>query len=1149
MIRIQRFIEDLKQRQWLEVLELPEWQLQRARYIRPGEYEYELGYAHEQDRAFEQGHEYADEQQSDDRQEDETGQVHQEAGQALQQSLNPLNSTQGTTYFLSKRVQIPETWQGHTIGFVFEAGGEGLLKVNRVPYHGLDRNHTFVPLPRERVGISPQLEIELYDPIPEPHDPLNRQAVIQPPIQGIRAALVHVNQPLQSLMYSIMVLSESLQALPEKGLKRITLVRAVHQVMDEMYHDPVRWQDGVWLRELEQRIAQTVEREDPEQHRSGFMHLVGQSHIDVAWLWPVRETVRKSSRTFSTMCTLMDTYPDFVYSQSQPQLYAFVKEHYPELYERVKARIAEGRWELVGGMWVEPDLNIPSGESLVRQILYGQQFYQSEFGKRSNIEWLPDTFGYCASLPQILRLADIPYFMTTKLNWNDTNVFPYDLFDWVGIDGTSVLSYLNHGVNEHTRPKDVHEHWQSYKQKDVHAEQMLLYGHGDGGGGVTNEMVEFAERSHLMAGQPISQFSTAAAFFEGIAASQPILPKWHGDLYLELHRGTYTTHARNKRSNRKAEVLYREAEIWSQWDHDHGRMLERKEVLDEGWKLIMLNQFHDIIPGTSIPEVYVTSAEEYKKVFALGNEVLQDTLGVITDNITTDEVLGVPYVIFNSLGWERSEVICIAGDTDWDGLAAYDRYGNRLISEVEREEQENRVRLHVHVPSIPAFGYITIWLREAEEEMLRAEVGEAELEAEAKEEVERYSKEEIAVTVEQGADSALGATGEGDITVGKRTTNAVLEVCSAIQKTAKFEQIPACWETEFYLLEFNDLGEITRWYDKTVEREWLKPGDRANEWQFFHDKPTYWDAWDIDPRFEAQRAGAVQLISREVIQRGSVQDVLRFRWKLNDSEISQDVILSHHQRRVDFKTRVDWNESHKLLKVAFPVDLVASKATYEIPFGALERATHNNTSWERAQFEVCGHRWADLSEGNSGFSLLNDCKYGYDIKDCMIRLSLLRAPKWPDIQADQGKHEFTYSVLPHAGDWRQANVVQCAMELNHPVQVVASTPHAGVKPSEHSWVQFHSEHIILDTIKVSEDGTGTVLRFYESTGGRETVKVQWNEPNVSASIINLLEDELAPLVCQGGAFKLTFKPYEIKSVKLVPSKGQHNSSNLMGGTT
>lgn len=404
-------------------------------------------------------------------------------------------------------------------------------------------------------------------------------------------------------------------------------------------------------------------------------------------------------------------------------------------------------------------------------------------------------------------------------------------------------------------------------------------------------------------------------------------------------------------------------------------------------------------------------------------------------------------------------------------MIAYDCHGNRLVSEAE--QYEGGVNLYILVPSIPAFGYSTIWLRESEDFI-------------------------------------------------------------AISEQSGLEPIPARWETAFYTLEFNDLGEITRWYDKTVEREWLKPGDKSNEWQFFHDRPTYWDAWDIDPRFESQRAGVVQLVSREVVQRSAVQDVLRFRWQLNDSQISQDVILYHHQRRVDFKTSVDWNESHKLLKVTFPADLVAAKATYEIPFGALERATHNNTSWERAQFEVCGHRWADLSEGNSGISLLNDCKYGYDIKDRMIRLSLLRAPKWPDVHADQGQHEFTYAVLPHAGDWRQASVVQRAMELNHPVQVVAAIPHKGNKPSRHSWLQFQSEHVILDTIKVSEDGTGTVLRFYESSGGREKVQVKWTEQHVRASIINLLEDELELLASEDGAFELTFRPYEIKSVKLVP---------------
>jgi alpha-mannosidase len=482
----------------------------------------------------------------------------------------------------------------------------------------------------------------------------------------------------------------------------------------------------------------------------------------------------------------------------------------------------------------------------------------------------------------------------------------------------------------------------------------------------------------------------------------------------------------------------------------------------------MLNQFHDIIPGTSIPEAYVTSTEEYTKVFALGTSAMESALGTLVERIATDSLDGLPYVIFNSLGWERGEVVTITGDVSLTGLAAFDHQGNHLAGDLE--QNGDVLTLSVYVPSIPAFGYTTIWLRQAP---------------------------------------------DADVSVWKQE-----------------ESFPSVWETDFYTLEFNDVGEITRWYDKSIQREWLKPGDKANELQFFHDKPTYWDAWDIDPRFESQRAGAVQLISGQIVQRGATRDVLRFHWKLNNSEIHQDMILYRHQRRVDFKTKVNWVENHKLLKVAFPVDLVSAKATYEIPFGALERPTHNNTSWEQAQFEVCGHRWADVSEGNSGVSLLNDCKYGYDIKDQTIRLSLLRAPKWPDEHADQGEHEFTYSLLPHQGDWREAGVVRRATELNHPAQVVAAGRHSGILTAEHSWIHFRSEHVILDTVKASEDGTGTVLRFYESSGGRETVEIQWSDARIQTSVVNLLEDEIRPLACREGTFELTFKPYEIQSVKI-----------------
>ncbi|XEC93745.1 alpha-mannosidase [Paenibacillus tarimensis] len=1051
MIRIGRFIRDLSDKQWLDTIELQEWEVRIGKYILPGQYEFDS----------------------------ESGGV---------QDVHSIRSAHGTTYLMKRVVEIPGDWLDGQIGMLFEAGGEGLLKVNGVPYHGLDRNHTYVPLPAERVGSSPVLEIELYDPIPEPEDPLNRQAVIAPPISRIRPALVLVNGPLQSLLFTVSAVSEALQLLPEQDMRRLRFTEALRDVMDAMYGVPAaRWNDGEWIKALEQTLFVQLGSLGPEKQWTGRMHMVGQSHIDVAWLWPVRETVRKVSRTFSTVCTLMDEYPDFIYSQSQPILYAFAKEHYPELYDKIKARIAEGRWELVGGMWVEPDLNIPSGESLARQLLYGQRFYKEEFGKTSAIEWLPDTFGYCASLPQMLKQAGIDYFMTTKLNWNDTNPFPYDLFEWVGIDGTGIVSYLNHGLNENTKAKDIQEHWQSFRQKDRHGELMLLYGHGDGGGGVTREMIESIRRSDLMPGLPASRFGTAADFFGEIGRRRPALPKWHGDLYLELHRGTYTTHARNKRFNRKAEVLYREAEIWERMVRQEGAG-STDNGLQEGWKLILLNQFHDIIPGTSIPEVYETSSAEYKQVFEIGDTSLKGSLQTLANSIGNAEEDEL-YAVFNSLGWARSEAVTIEGGAELCGKAVYDAAGNRLAADLQQVAAgSGRYALTVQLQAIPAFGYATIRLRPDNDAA--------------------------------GAEDAPSAADAPNV----QLLNAM---------NAQAEDFPAEWETDMYSLQFNSRGEIVRLYDKLARREWLRPGDKANELQLFHDKPTYWDAWDIDPRFEEQRAGEAELLSKEIVQSGAVRDVLRFRFKLSESEITQDVVLYRRSRRIDFITKVRWAESHKLLKAAFPLDIVASKATYEIPFGALERPNHSNTSWEQAQFEVCGHRWADMSEGGGGVSLMNDCKYGYDIKGRTIRLSLLRAPKWPDLGADQGEHEFTYSIFPHEGDWRSAQVVRRALELNQPAIAVKVEGPGGKLPAELSWIGLDSEHVVLDTIKQAEDGNGTILRFYESSGGRETVSVKWRDPNSRVFAANLLEEEGEELPVSGGAFELSFKPFEIKTVKIV----------------
>ncbi len=982
----------------------------------------------------------------------------------------------GETMILEKELKVPEKWMNEEVELVFHVGQhgvktnhEGLVYLNGIPYHGIDRNRHSVPLPK---GIKNQhsyrVKIELFNPTAQVIDPLNRQnepAEYAPaPLYLLESGFVRKNKALENLYYTMKVYLEAAKLLPESDMNRIKIIDELIGVKKWVMNTEVATllDNSALVSEKEAALSRALT--DIDGQNRGSIHMVGQSHIDLAWLWPMKEAVRKTSRTFSTMSTLLDHYDHFHYAQSQPQAYAFVKDHYPELYERVKQHIHSGRWEVVGGMWVEPDLNIPSGESLVRQLLYGMAFYQEEFGKQPRIEWLPDTFGYCASLPQLLKKAGLDYFMTTKMNWNDTNPFPYDLFNWVGIDGTSILSYINHGVNEHTHPKEIAEHWGSYKQKAVHPEQMLLYGHGDGGGGVTKEMLEYVERSASLPGLPDTSYSTAHQFFDRVVEENPVLPTWVGDLYLELHRGTYTTHGQVKRWNRKAEVLYRDAEIWSSLLSLKTSKWEATN-LEEGWKLLLFNQFHDIIPGTSITEVYEKAEADYKELIGIGEGVKQQALQALAQEVETDRI-GQPLIVFNSLSWERSEVVKIVGKEELLSLVVVDENDQLLKSDCVIEK-DGRVTRMVYVPAIPQMGYRTVWLRSEEE---------------------------------------------------KKTP----------MLTQPFDWK---WETDFYQIEWNENGELTRLYDKQACREVQRQGECGNQFQLFHDQPTYWDAWDIDPLFAEQKAHQPTLVSVDVVLKGKTMDRIRFKWTLSSSFIEQDLVLYHHSARIDFETRVSWHETHKLLKVAFPVDVQTSKATFEIPFGVVERATHSNTSWERAQFEVCGHRFADISEGNYGVSLLNDCKYGYDVRGSQLRLSLLRAPKWPDPNADQGDHLFTYSLLPHQGTWNSANVVRRGYELNHPVTSIQADAHKGTLPTQHSFIELKAQHAILDTVKRSEKDEGITMRFYESSGGQEAMELKLPQPSFQqATETNLLETPLAPLSMEAGVLRTTIKPFEVKTI-------------------
>lgn len=1069
--RVNRLQKELQLRWIKESRDIGEWSLQRAFYADEGEYRYE----------------------------------------AEREGTAPgrLQSQVRETLFMEAVVQIPADWAEENAGIIFKAGGEGLLSINGSPFHGLDKNRSFVPLSKALAASGElKLSVELYHVPLIPEDPLNGQKDNDaPPVHFQEARLVTVNPAAESLYFTVTVCLDTLNRLAERSVERLQLERALEDTI-LLIGNPAE-ADENRFRQAEEQLGSKLQAAAGSRNPGdvGTMHMVGQSHIDLAWLWPLKETVRKTSRTFSTVITLMEHYDDYLYSQSQPQLYAYVKKFFPDLYERIKKRVADGRWELVGGMWVEPDLNIPSGESLVRQLLYGRAFYEREFGKTSRVEWLPDTFGYCASLPQLLKKSGVEYFMTTKMNWNDTNAFPYDLFYWEGIDGTKILSFLNHGLNENTLPGDVGEHWDSYKQKKAHPEQMLLYGYGDGGGGVTREMLEVIGRSGALPGLPVSRFSTANNFFDGVRDADPKLPVWSGDMYLELHRGTYTTHGSNKRWNRKAEALYREAEIWNSLSYLAGAatLEECSELqqggLQEGWELLLLNQFHDIIPGTSIPEVYVKSAEHYEKIFSRGEKALGSALKALAAAADTRGT-GTPLLLFNSLSWNRSDAAVLTGGAELLNKVPYDAGGNPLPYDLL--QSKDSYQMSFCPGEVPSLGYATVWLRDKTDEAA-----------------------ETVASVTQDSEPRHDITG-----------------------TASLER----WDTEYYSLLFDHSGRIVSWVDKAAGRELITSGAAANHLQLFHDRPTVWDAWDIDPHFAEQPAAEAILLSNEVLLQGKTRDILKFSWQLNDSLIEQRLVLHHQSRRVDFETRVDWHEEHKLLKVAFPVDIRSSKAVYEIPFGSIERPTHTNTSWEQAQFEVCGHRWADLSEGGYGVSLLNDCKYGYDIKGSVLRLSLLRSPRWPDSTADIGVHEFTYSLYPHEGGWREGDVVRQGFELNQPLTVYATTTHDGIHPSTASLLEVQSQYGIVDAIKISEDSGGAIIRLYESGGGREQVELVFpskaeelkqacgeapaDGPGRSAVKVtetSLMEQpvENPQLSVNGGTVTRTLTPYEVVTLKAV----------------
>ena len=758
----------------------------------------------------------------------------------------------------------------------------------------------------------------------------------------------------------------------------------------------------------------------------------------------------------------MEQYDEYVFLQTQPQLYKYIKEDCPELYEGIRKRVAEGKWEPDGGMWVEADCNISSGEALVRQFLHGTRFFEREFGKKCEYLWLPDVFGYSWALPQILKLCEIDTFMTTKISWNQFNSIPDDLFKWRGIDGSEILTYFvntpGEGQDTSTRystyngmvtPHSVIGSWKKFQNKDLSKDTLISYGYGDGGGGVTREMLELRRAMDKLPGLPNVKTGTAGEFFrkmhENVDNTDRYVHTWDGELYLEYHRGTYTSQAYNKKTNRHMENKLAQIEWLSSVAYILGGEYAQQE-LNDSWECVLLHQFHDIIPGSSIHEVYADSRINYKVAEDRADGVKAKVLDSLTEK--KENTFGIYST--NSFGGKELVSMPVQGCGSF-----LDEEGNAL--EAQKTEEGYDVLVNVKPFAVTNITFVP------------------------------------------GAEKGAGKT-------------FVIDGSSL--------------ETPFYSISWNEEGQLVRLYDKEAGRSVLKEGEKGNVLEVYEDKPMDYDAWDIDI-FYTQKMETMKICRpAEVIADDGLKAVIRFTYKYRKSEITQDMIVYRDSKRIDFKTHADWHEDHRLLKAAFYTDIRSTKATYDIQFGHAERPTHWNNSWDWARFEVCGHKWADLSETGYGVSLLNNCKYGYSIKDNAMKLSLLKSAKHPDTTADMGEHDFTYALYPHTGAVTEGGTIEAANQLNLPAQAVA-----GGFAEHRRIVKVSGDCVQIDVVKKAEDENCLIVRMHECRGGHGQVTMESEFPVKKIVPCNLLEHDCGEAV-EGNSMEVSVHPFEIKTYKL-----------------
>ena len=994
-------------------------------------------------------------------------------------ALDSWDDTDAPSWFRS-RVTVPDRFAGGPVSLSLKVGGylhslfnaEALAYVDGELAQGLDAYHHDIPLDECAEGgreylvalyvfWKPDFKKTDWQPTSiRPHPDLEPGTEVQ-----------LIDRAAEAFYWDAATAYDVALSLPEDSVERVRILGALDRAIIQVdFREPG---SDAFYQSIPVAADQlrTELYDAPTGSAAPTAIAVGQTHIDLAWFWPLDVNRFKIGRSVATVLDLMERYPELTFMQNQGKVYDYCRRDFPELYEAVRQRVAEGRWEVNGAMWTEPDCNMPSGESLVRQLTFGLRYFEREFGGSGDALIVMDAFGYSWALPQLLRRCGLKHFLTNKMSWNQFNRLPYDSFIWRGIDGSTVVA---HQLTAKSPGRDgwtttcnaildaptLAETWSMYQQKDQGDSVLFTYGYGDGGGGPTTQMLETGRRIRELGAPVALEHGTVQGYLEGLERRLGSGPHhvWANELYLELHRGTYTSKGIIKRGNRKGEVALHDSELYAAMAHVLTGSEYPREALYEAWDLLLVNQQHDILPGSITREPEEDAVRDYARVQELAAVMIGDATRAIAGGVDTG---GDALVVFNPVSWRRDGTVEVEADALPAGACVVDLDSGAVPHQVTGDG-----RLLVQVDGVPSCGYKT----------LRIEQGEPECE----------SSLSVSVTA---------------------------------------------MENRFFRLELDDKGQISSLYDKRADRQVLARGSAGNVLQLFEDRPLNYDAWDIDRYFEDKVWEIDSVESVRVTETGPVRGTVEIRRSFSRSTMVQRLHVYDSMPRIDFHTEVDWHETHTLLKAAFPVAVNASRATYEIQFGAIDRPTHRNTSWDQAQFEVCAQKWADLSEGDYGVSLLNDCKYGYDVEGNVMRISLLRSPTKPDPQTDQGSHEFTYSLLPHSGDWRNGST-RAGYELNYPMTAVrvtrAGSP-AGRLPRDMSLVAPDRDGLFVDTVKLAEDDDRLVVRCYEGHNTRGPAQLRLGVPVTAAREVDLLERDEGEAALDEGSLTFDVAPYQVRT--------------------